>query len=106
MHAQQEMVTDNERQAMERLIRIAESDTGQSRRVADFLLAWWNAAQCGGFDFTNLWSVDDTIAEDMVCVFQMIARVRLYPDALGYKSAFTTIIEAWRPELLQGNGPT
>ena len=29
--------------ALERLIGVAQSDTGQSRRAADFLLAWWNA---------------------------------------------------------------
>lgn len=32
---------DNERAALARLIKIAKGDTGQSRRVADFLLAWW-----------------------------------------------------------------
>ena len=30
--------------ALERLIGIAQDDSGQSRAVADFLLAWWNAA--------------------------------------------------------------
>ena len=32
------------RAALERLIRIAQGDSGQCRVVADFLLAWWNAA--------------------------------------------------------------
>jgi hypothetical protein len=31
--------------ALERLIDIAHRDTGQSRRVADFLLPWWNAGE-------------------------------------------------------------
>jgi hypothetical protein len=33
--------------ALDRLVAIAQSDTGQSRRVANFLLAWWNAGSCG-----------------------------------------------------------
>ncbi|WP_456304106.1 DUF7673 family protein, partial [Acetobacter pasteurianus] len=43
---------DNQRAALARLIKIAKGDTGQSRRVADFLLAWWNAGSCGSFDLT------------------------------------------------------
>ena len=35
-------------EALTRLIEIAQKDTGQSRRVADFLLAWHNAAENGG----------------------------------------------------------
>ena len=38
-----------EEAALNRLIAIAHNDTGQSRRVAGFLLAWWNADECGGF---------------------------------------------------------
>lgn len=39
--------------ALDRLIRIAQADTGQNRKVADFLLSWGNAAICGGFDPTE-----------------------------------------------------
>jgi hypothetical protein len=35
-------ITAAETEALERLIEIAKRDTGQSRRVADLLLAWWN----------------------------------------------------------------
>jgi hypothetical protein len=91
--------TTQELDALDRLIRIAKSDTGQSRRVADFLLAWWNAANCGSFDLTNLWAVDERIATDMQTVFGFIARIHSYPDALGYKQDFQAIIEQWRPEL-------
>ena len=34
--------------ALERLLRIALQNTGQARRVAEFLLAWHNAAENGG----------------------------------------------------------
>jgi hypothetical protein len=38
---------ETESAALRRLIEHAKRGTGQSRRVADFLLAWWNPAQCG-----------------------------------------------------------
>ncbi|HDR9128347.1 TPA: hypothetical protein QDB31_005442 [Burkholderia vietnamiensis] len=90
----------NEKAALERLIEIARRDTGQSRRVADFLLAWWNAGQCGGFDLTTAWGVDDAIAADMVTVFGLIVRVNNYPDTLGYEAEFNAIVREWRPELV------
>ncbi|KVW81386.1 hypothetical protein [Burkholderia ubonensis] len=89
-----------EMQALDHLIQIAQGDTGQSRRVADFLLAWWNAGECGAFDLTTAWGVDDVIAEDMVTVFRLIMRARSYPDALGYRKPFDAIVRAWRPELI------
>lgn len=89
-----------EKQALENLIQLAQGDTGQSRRVADFLLAWWNAGECGAFDLTTAWGVDDAIAEDMATVFRLALRVRSYPDALGYGKPFEAIVRAWRPELI------
>ena len=85
--------------ALERLIAVAEGTTGQSRRVADFLLAWWNSAECGGFDLTTLWGLDDAIASDVVTVFGYIARAKCYPDKLGYGRRFESIVREWRPEL-------
>ncbi len=93
-------MTETEKQALERLIAHAMSDTDQSRRAADFLLAWWNAAQCGGFELTTLWGVDDAIAEDMVTVFAWLSRNKIYPDTLGYEAAFNAIVALWRPELI------
>lgn len=92
-------MTEAERAALERLICIAKASTGQSQRVANFLLAWWNAGDCGSFDLTDLWALDDAIATDMTIVFAFIARVSMYPDSLGYKTDFKTIVRAWRPDL-------
>jgi hypothetical protein len=92
-------MTTDQKAALERLIAIAQSDTGQARRVADFLLAWWNAGECGGFDLSNLWGVDASIAEDMVIVFGYVARANAYPDALGFNVQFQSIVRGWRPEL-------
>jgi len=45
-------ITEAQRLALERLLDHAQRDSGQSRRIADFLLKWWNAGECGGFDIT------------------------------------------------------
>ncbi|MDC6409532.1 hypothetical protein LOD50_10375 [Xylella fastidiosa subsp. multiplex] len=92
-------MTNAEQAALERLIRIAQADTGQSRCVADFLLAWWNADSCGSFNLTNLWGLDYAITVDMTTVFIFIARVSKYPDSLGYEADFKAILRQWRPEL-------
>lgn len=92
-------MTAEQKDALERLIAIAQGDTGQSRRVADFLLAWWNAGECGGFDLTTLWFVDRAISDDMVIVFSYVARANTYPDTLGFNAAFQSIVRGWRPEL-------
>jgi len=89
-------MNSEEQAALERLIAIAQGDTGQSRRVADFLLAWWNSASCGGFDLTVLWGVDSSVAKDMVIVFGCITRVHHYPDTLGYGESFQLIERNWR----------
>ena len=83
--------------ALERLIRVAQGDTGQSRIVANFLLAWWNAEECGGFALTEVWGVDTSIAVDMLRVFALLAGCHQYPDAMGYSKQFETIVRAWRP---------
>jgi len=86
--------------ALERLLAIAIRGTGQSRRVADFLLAWWNAGQCGGFDFTTMWGCDSAIVVDMTRVFAYVGHNRHYPDNLGYGRQFEAVVREWRPELV------
>jgi hypothetical protein len=88
---------DKSRAALERLIQVAQGDTGQSRIVANFLLAWWNAGECGGFDLTDVWGVDTAIAVDMLRVFALMAGCHQYPDAMGYGKHFEAIVRAWRP---------
>lgn len=87
------------RAALDRLLEIASHDTGQSRRCADFLLSWWNADSCGGFDPTDLWAVDPQIKQDIVRALCFICVNPLYPDAFGYRSQFEALVEQWRPEL-------
>jgi hypothetical protein len=88
-----------ERQAFERLLEIAESDTGQSRIVANFVLAWWNASSLGGFDPADLSMVDAAIAADIATIIVSIARngETFYPTE--YRSKIEKLIELWRPEI-------
>jgi hypothetical protein len=83
--------------ALDRLLEIAERDNGQSRRVRNFLFAWWNAVELGGFDFTDFWSVDTEIARDMLAVLEVIVWVARYPDNLGYGKQFEKLVTCWRP---------
>ena len=87
--------------ALRRLVEIAKGNTGQPRRVADFLLAWWNPAACGTFALTDLWAVDADIVDDMVSVFQLVADQQEYPTAWGLGPDFEEIVAKWRPELSQ-----
>ena len=93
------IVTAAEHADLVRLLEVARTDTSQARRVADFLLAWWNAGQCGGFDLTHLWQLDDELVRAPQAVIGVIARTRRYPDSLGYGPAFEAVVAAWRPEL-------
>jgi hypothetical protein len=99
-------LSERERAALERLLEIAQHDTGQSRRVANFLLAWWNATECGGFDLTDLWGVDTAIAQDMLTIFALLPRCGHYPDTLGYGKQFEALVHAWRPSLGRPGGQT
>ncbi|WP_309487072.1 DUF7673 family protein [Sinorhizobium meliloti] len=96
-------MSDHERAAFERLLKIARSDTGQSRRVAAFILAWWNADSLGGFDLADLFGVDQAIAADMGTMFICLGRQSqaFYPEE--YRSEIEALIEAWRPEIWAAN---
>lgn len=82
--------------ALKRLVSIASGDTGQSRRVADFILAWWNAGTFGGFDFTHFWNVDLDIGDDMMVVIGLIRRTKGYPDKIVPREHIMKIVAEWR----------
>ena len=92
-------VSPKEHEALTRRLEVASSDTGQSRRVADFLLAWWNSGSCGSYDITTGWGLDDVLVEDVITVFALASRSHQYPDTLGYGDQFVAVVQAWRPEL-------
>lgn len=83
-------------EALERLLRIAQRDTGQAGRVANFLLAWYNAEENGGWDPVDMWSVDASIADDMLAVARLIRESHRYPDGLGFGDEMVRVWRMWR----------
>jgi len=83
-------------EALTRLFDIAQRDTGQAGRVANFLLAWYNAAENGGWDPTDFWNVDSAIAADMLTVLGFIRGCHLYPDAMGFEKEIQSVWRLWR----------
>lgn len=89
------------REALDRLLDVANRDTGQSRRVADFLLSWWNADICGGWNPVDLWGLDPALRVDILRVIIYLATPgACYPDTLGYKAAFERLVHERRPHLV------
>lgn len=82
--------------ALARLMKIAQGDTGQCRRVADFLLAWHNAAENGGWDPTALWGLDRAIAEDILSALDLCNDSQAYPGDLGFDAEIKAIWQMWR----------
>src|SRR5712692_9326579 len=82
-------------EAVHRLLLIASQDTGQARRVADFLLAWHNAGENGGWDPVDLWSVDSDIADDILMVLELIRESRRYPGDIGFGEEIQAVWESW-----------
>lgn len=66
-------------QALETLLDTAERDTGGSAVCRNFLLAWWNAADLGGFDLTQAWGLDLKHSQALISVFTYIALNNEYP---------------------------
>lgn len=79
-----------------RLMRAAMGDTGQSRRVADFLLAWHNAEENGGWNPTDLWSLDSAIADDILTALRLLLKENRYPGDLGFLREINEIWQLWR----------
>src|SRR5271165_6060339 len=82
--------------ALERLLQIARQDSGQARRVADFLLAWHNAEENGGWNPVDLWQLDTGIAQDILLVTAFIAVEHNYPDDLGFVPEIAEVWNLWR----------
>jgi hypothetical protein len=86
--------------SLDRLIVIAKSDTGQARRVANFLLAWWDGSEWGHFPITDLFAVDAAIAADMASIFVYLSQHpgAIYATEWGRRDDMADLVERWRPE--------
>ena len=85
-------------EVLRRLLRTAREDTSGSRVAANFLLAWWNGGDLGGFNLTELWLLDEQHSRDVLQVFAFVSANQVYPDALGSGPAFADLVRQWRPE--------
>lgn len=90
---------DATRAAFERLLEVATSDTGQSRRVANFIFAWWNADSLGGFDLADIFAVDRDIARNMAIVVAHLAEAPGAEYPKGRRAEIENLIRLWRPEV-------
>lgn len=95
-------IPEEVRAALARLCKVAKISTNQGDHVANFLLAWWNGEECGGFKLTELWSLDTSLARDCCRVLCWIAVNHHYPDDLGFRDEFMEIIRVHRAHLLRG----
>lgn len=85
--------------AVARLVDLAQSDTGQARRAANFLLAWWNGDDWGDFPIADLFGLDTAVATDVAAIVGFLAHHpgAIYPDAWGYRDAMAELVARWRP---------
>lgn len=86
-------MNDTATAAFERLLDVAERDTHQSRKVRRFILAWWNAAEHGGFDPADLFSLDTSIAQDIASIVYWLANAPAGEYPTAYRSRIEKIIQ-------------
>lgn len=86
--------------ALNRLFIIGKRDTGQSTRVANFLLWWGNAPVYPGFDFACIRSLDEQIVRDMRTLMEFLFDVGFkYPIDLGFESHFIEVARRHHPDI-------
>lgn len=92
--------TESECESLEFCFRIAlEHNHGGATRLRRLLFAWHNAAELGGFDFADLWSLDDTYRAHALAVINMIARSPQgwYAEHYGYAADMAALVEQYGP---------
>jgi ribosomal protein L37AE/L43A len=92
---------EKEQAALAFCFRAAAGDSGGQRRVRKFLFAWHNAGELGGFDFADLWSLDEQHLAAVLTLINMIARGQTgyYPHHYGYEADMEALIETYGPEV-------
>jgi len=85
-------------EALDRLINIALSgDHGGARRVADFLLAWWNGPDQGHFAVIEITYLDYEIGLDVLTILTFLNQYGVhYADAWDRRQSIEAIIDKWR----------
>ena len=88
--------------AIARLVDVARSDTGQARRVANFLLAWWNGPELGDFPVADVFGLDAALGRDIATLLGFLAEHpgAIYPDAFGRRDDMVMLVARWRPDMI------
>lgn len=85
--------------ALHRLIKVARRDTGQSQKVADFILAWHNSISCGKWDVTDIWCLDADLRFDIISLIGYMSNCTTYPTDLVPREMIEDIGKRWRPQI-------
>lgn len=86
--------------AIDRLFTKAMWDTGQARKVAQFLMSWGNEPVHGGFDFAHIRNLDTEISDDMWTLMEyLFASGFKYPIDIGFEDRFVALVRLYRPDL-------
>jgi hypothetical protein len=80
--------------ALERLLDSAYSDTGGSRRAAQFLLSLWNGSRFKA-DLQELLYVDQAPFADMQTVLQTLYQLNAQLDTFVNEDQMKPIVENW-----------
>ena len=88
--------------AIDRLFTKAMWDSGQARKVAQFLLSWGNEPVHGGFDLAYIRSLDTEISDDMWTLTEYLYASRFkYPIDIGFEDRFVALVRLRRPDLFK-----
>jgi hypothetical protein len=90
------LIDTDTRDALERLIASAMTDTDQGARIADLLLSWSDADGNGGLDLQSFWRIDHALVLDSLSLITWISHNWRYPEQLGYGDQFRAIRKQWR----------
>jgi hypothetical protein len=86
--------------AIDRLFTKAMWDTGQARKVAQFLMSWGNEPVHGGFDFAHIRNLDTEISDDMWTLMEyLFASGFKYPIDIGFEDRFVALVRLYRSDL-------
>ena len=84
-------------EALDVLIPVARSDTHQSQRVANFLLAWWDGDQWGHLRMVDIAATDRQLGEAMTTIMLFLAQNAMeYANLWGRRKDMEDLIDLWR----------
>lgn len=100
MHEHKQLIHDEGVAALRRLFLVAQSDSGQCRFIARFLLGLYNGTRFP-FDLTDFRAIDEQLFNDCMLVLRMDARitqkeVHCYFDRGG--EMFEELVQRWNVE--------